>query len=349
MKFVNITACVVVCLTCCDFGVAQHPVKHQPAVPYAAIHAGFHPADPLASFHAGVHSGSRTLERGQLLEVESKDKYRSCPDPYCSRCAKHLADYGHEYQYIGGPSQRQLWYRGTAGSIAHVTQRGYDQHGKPYLRRGHPAAVMSWEYVQTLNHAIWEQVNARNTVAAEEAAEDRIFLLTQLLADAKEQLRLTEEAWKQIEPLGQCCHEVAASTVVVSKKKGLCCTKTYKQFCVDMRAGQYEVAQQGLCVYCLAQARYQFDQAYVVDVENELALARCFLAQQSAAATAAVRVALLSKEDADKATRFKRLQYKPPKNREKNPEVLAAMSVPESESPSEPDFKFLFEYNGQTQ
>ena len=332
MKIANIAACVVVSLICCDFGVAQHPavMRHHPVEPYANIHAGFHPAEPHANFHAGVHSGSWTLKREQLLAEESKDMYRSCPDPYCARCAKHLADYGHEYQYVGGPSQRQLWYWGTAGSVAHVTQRGYDQRGLPYFRRGQPAAVMSWEYVQTLNHAIWEQVVARNAVAAEEVAQDRIILLTQLLIDAKEQLRLTEIAWKQIEPLGACCHEVE-TVAVVATASGRCCKKTYKQFCVDMRAGQYEVAQEGLCIYCLAEARYQFDLTYVADVECELALAYTDLAHKNMVATEAVRIALLSKEDADKATRFKRFQYKPPKARE----VLAAMNVPDAEPPAE--------------
>ena len=314
MKIVNIAACAVACLICCQFGIAQNIVN------------------PRADFRAGIHSGSWTLEREQLLEEESKDPYRSCPDPYCARCAKHLADYGHEYQYLGGPSQRQLWYWGTCGNVAVVTQRGYDQRGLPYCHRGNPAsAIISWEYLRTLNHAIMEQVNARNAVAAEEAAQDRIVLLTQLLADAKEQLRLTEEAWKQIEPQGKSCQKVIK--VVKGKAVGCLCIKTYKQFCVDMHAGRYEVAQQGMCAYCLAQARYQFDQEYVASVEAELALARQCLVQQSVAATEAVRIALLSKDDADKATRFKRIQYKPPKYRE----VLAAMSA--SEPPSSNDEK----------
>jgi hypothetical protein len=323
MKITNIAACAVVCLVvcliCCDFGVAQNI------------------ANARADFRAGIHSGSWTLKREQLLEEESKDLYRSCPDPYCARCAKHLADYGHEYQYVGGPSQRQLFYRGTAGNVAIVTQRGYDQRGLPYRHRGNPSsAIVSWEYQQTLNHAIMEQVNARNAVAAEEAAQDRVILLTQLFADAKEQLRLTEEAWKQIEPMGKPCLDVVVGTVivdavVVGTKAGSPCSKTYEQFYIDMRAGRYEVARQELCFYCLAQARYLFDLAYVADVGNELALAQCFHAQRSAAATEAVRIALLSKEDADKATRFKRLQYKPPKYRE----VLAARGVPEPEPPTE--------------
>jgi len=294
MKTVQFAAFAVICLICCQAGIAQN----------------------RADFHAGIHSGSWTLERTQRLEAESQDPYRSCPDPYCARCAKHLADYGHEYQYLAGPSQRQLWYPGTAGNIAVVTQRGYDQHGRPYVRRGQPAAVISWEYVQTLNHAIGEQVNARNAVAAEEAAYDRVVLLTALLEDANEQLRLTKEAWEQIEPSGKPCNKVHASGKVV----GSHCTKTYKQFCTEMKASQYEIAQSGMCAYCLAKARYQFDLDYVACVESELASAQRYLAQKSALATEAVRIALLSKSDADKATRFKRIQYKPPKYQE----VLAA-------------------------
>ena len=301
MKIVKVAVCTVVCSICCQLGVAQIL------------------APPHDDFHAGIHSGSWTLERTLRLEEEKQDPARSCPDPYCARCAKHLADYGHEYQYVGGTSQRQIWYRGTAGNMAVVTQRGYDQHGLPYRLRNQPAAIMSWEYARTLNHAIWEQVNARNAVAVEEAAYDRVVLLTALLEDATEQFRLTKEAWEQIEPLGKTCNKVVVSNKVARSL----CSKTYKQFCTEMRAGRYEVAKSGMCAYCLALARYQFDQDYVADVKNELALAEKHLARSAATATEAVRIALLSKEDADKATRFTRLQYKPPKYKE----VLAAMGI----------------------
>jgi hypothetical protein len=314
MKTVKIaTFAFVVCLICCRFGWAQNVLDHR------------------YSFHAGLHSGSWTLARTQLLEAESQDPHRSCLDPYCARCAKHLADYGHEYQFLAGPNQRQLWYRGTAGNVAIVTQRGYDQHGFPYHRRGNPAAaIVPWEYMHTLNHAIWEQVQARNAVAAEEAAHDRVLLLVQLLTDAKEQLRLTKEAWEQLEPqlepINKPCIKAVNGKVMVHR-----CTKTYKQFCVEMKAGRYEIAQQGMCAYCLAYARYLFDLAYVADVEQELELARQCYVQKNIIATETVRVALLSKDDADKATRFKRLQYKPPKYKE----VLAAMSASKSEEQTE--------------
>jgi hypothetical protein len=310
MKLVNFAIFTTACLIYCEFGIAQHP------------------ADPYANFHAGIHSGSWTLKREQLLEAESQDPHRSCSDPYCARCAKHLADYGHEYQYLHGPSQRQIWYRGTAGTVAIVTQRGYDQHGFPYLQRGQPAAIISKEYLQVLNHAIWEQVNARNAVAIEEAAQDRVTLLTKLLEDAKEQLHLTKEAWEQLEHIEKPCSQVHTTGKIVVAR-----CKTYKQFCIEMKAGRYEIAKSGMCVYCLAQSRYLFDQAYVADVENELALAQKHWTQTKAVATEAVRLALLSKSDADKATRFKRLQYKPPKYQE----VLAAMQAvedqPEEDSP----------------
>jgi len=305
MKIVKIVAVAVICLLCCQLAVAQ-------------FGGAQNVLNPRANFRAGIHSGSWTLQRAQLLEEESQDPHRSCFDPYCARCAKHLANYGHEFQYLGGTSQRQLWYRGTAGNVAVVTQRGFHQHSRPYQRRGQPAAVMSAEYMHTLNRAIWEQVNARNAVAAEEAAHDRVVLLTQLLADAREQLRLTKEAWEQLEPMAKPCNQVVSGRVV-----GSLCTKTFKQFSAEMRAGRFEVAQRGFCVYCFAQARYQFDLVYVADVERELALARCFLAQKNAIATEAVRIALLSKSDADKATRFLRIQYKPPRPQE----VLAAMDI----------------------
>ena len=308
MKIVKFAVFAIICLIGCKLAFAQDVT------------------DPSANFHAGLHSGSWTLERQQLLEKESNDPNRACLDPYCARCAKHLADYGHEYQYLNGPCQRQIWYRGTAGKVAIVTQRGYDQHGCPYVHHGNPAAaIVPWEYMQTLNHAIWEQVNARNAVAIEDAARDRVMLLAQLLEDANEQLRLTKDAYEEIERTGKHCSKV----YVTGTKKG-CCTKTFKQFCTEMKAGHYEIARTGLCEYCLAQWRYQFDQAYVADVKKELASARCSLALKEAAATEAVRVALLSKDDADRATRFKRLQYKPPKYKE----VLAAQ-INTGETPSE--------------
>jgi hypothetical protein len=308
MNIVKLAVFFFSLVICCGWGVAQSPLH------------------PRSNFHAGLHSGSPTLERAQRLEEESTDSHRACLDPYCARCATHLADYGHEYQYVAGPNQRQLWYPGTAGTVAIVTQRGYDQHGLPYRLRGNPAsAIVSWEYLQTLNHAIKEQVNARNAVAIEEAAQDRVILLTQLLADAQEQLRLTKTAWEQIEPQGKSC----------SKTVSVRCTKTYKQFCTEMKASRCEVARQGMCPYCLAQAQYRFDQEYVADVEKELVSARKYLVQKSTTATEAVRIALLSKSDADKATRFLRIQYKPPKYQE----VLAAKSVieplPENGKPLE--------------
>ena len=304
MKIVKIAVFAVVCAFCCQLGVAQI---------FAPGRTNLH-----TDFHAGIHSGSWTLERTQRLEEESQDPTRSCPDPYCARCAQHLADYGHEYQYLAGPSQRQLFYRGTAGNIAVVTQRGYDQHGRPYIKRGQPAAVMSWEYARTLNHAIWEQVNARNAVAIEEAAFDRVIMLTALLEDASEQLRLTTEAWEQIQPSGKPCVRVVSGRVV-----GSLCTKTYRQFCAEMKAGRYAIARTGMCAYCLAQAQYQFDLEYVASVEKELALASRHLERSTTAATEAVRIALLSKGDADKATRFMRVQYKPPKRHE----VFAALGI----------------------
>ena len=305
MRIARIVFVAAVCSLCCPIGVAQVILPFR------------------TDFHAGIHSGSWTLERAQRLEEEKQDPTRSCPDPYCARCAEHLANYGHEYQYIGGTRQRQLWYPGTTKSIAHVAQRGYDQHGLPYAWYHQPAARMSWEYARTLNHAIWEQVHARNAVAIEEAANDRVMMLTVLLGDAKEQLRLTKEVWEEMTASGKPCARVASARVTSARVAGTLCAKTYKQFCAEMKAGRYEIAQSGMCAYCLAKARYQFDLDYVAEVECELAMAENYYARSKAVATEAVRVALLSKEDADKATRFARIQYKPPKYKE----VLAAQGI----------------------
>ena len=207
-----------------------------------------------SAFHAGIHSGSYTLKRERLLEQESKDRRRSCKAPYCSRCAKHLADYGHEYQLIGGPSQAQPFYRNTHTGIAHATAGcGYDEHSQWYRHRGLPVATMSWEYQRYLNHAIAEQVAARNAVAAEEACEDEIADLTEI------RQRVAARATASGNPL---------------------------------------------------------DQEALVAVDQRLAVTKRELKYLSAVANEKVRIALLSKEDADKATRFKRIFHKPPKYKE---------------------------------
>ncbi|MDR2117034.1 MAG: hypothetical protein LBP87_11710 [Planctomycetaceae bacterium] len=298
-----------------------------------------------SDFHAGIHSGSWTVKREQLLDKESQDKYRSCRDPYCNRCSKHLADYGHEYQYISGVSQRQLWYRGTAGSIAPVRQFGYDAHGNPYARRGQPAAVMSKEYVRFLNHAIWEQVQARNAVADEEAAEDRVGLLAELRDAALAQLQKSRDAWELLEQSGHCINfRIAPSP----------CSRTFKQIPVENTAentvknaaknsalettyAPYSPHFFGLCEYCAAKAQFLFDQNYVAEVEKELTRAVYVLDVKKAIADEAVRIALQSKPDADKATRFKRIQMKPPK---KYQEILAAQeSAKNSKTDTKTDTK----------
>ena len=217
-------------------------------------------ADALAQsdFHAGIHSGSYTLKREQQLDRESKEPRFSCPNPYCARCSKHLADYGHEYQLINGPGQGQPFYRNTSTGIAAATAGcGYDEHSPWYRHRGRPVATMSWEYQRHLNHAIAEQVAALNAVAAEEACEDVIADLTEL------RQRVAARAQDSGSPLDQ---EALAS--------------------IDLR----------------------------------LATAWHKLKHLSAIANEKVRIALLSKEDADKATRFQRIFHKPPKYKE----VLAA-------------------------
>ncbi len=280
--------------------VSSASLRAQAPLQVATEHA--HRAGRYADDHAGIHSGSWTLKGEQILEAESKDEHRSCRDPHCNRCSKHLADYGHEYQYITGPSQRQRWYRGTAGTIAPVTQRGYDQHGLPYVRRGQPGAVMSWEYQRVLNHAIWEQVQARNAVAAEEAAEDRHILLTELHGVALGLLEQSEARWNEL-----------------------------KDTCTDCGENTRE--------YCVAKAQYEKDCKYVVAVERELTAAKRTWEKLASIANEKVRVALLSKDDADRATHFKRIQHKPAKYQE----VLAAreteteqQEVQSTERPEEP-------------
>lgn len=267
-------------------------------------------------FHAGIHSGTWTLKREQILEEESKCKHRSCRAPYCSRCSKHLADYGHEYQFIDGPSQRQLWYRATAGSIAPVTQRGYDEHGIPYHRRGRPGVVMAWEYQQVLNHAICEQIRARNAVAAEEAAEDRVGILSDLRDIALLRFQQSDAEWQSFEG-GACFH--------VHGRPGPCAA--------TQNGVGFEVSgeKSNLCDYCQARAYYLRDKAYLEKVEKELSLAVAEWKRKTAIADEAVRIALISKPDADRATRFKRIQHKPPRYQE----VLAAQKFAEEKMENE--------------
>ena len=204
--------------------------------------------------HAGIHSGSSTLKREQQLERESKDPRLSCPSLYCSRCSKHLADYGHEYQLIDGPRQAQPFYRNTRTGIAPATAGlGFDEHSQWYRHRGLPVATMSWEYQRYLNHAIKEQVAARNAVAAEEA---------------------------------------------------------YEAALADLALYRERVAAQGNLE----------NAATLAAIDQRLAAAQHELKHLSAVADEKIRIALLSKEDADKATRFKRIFQKPPKYKE----VLAA-------------------------
>ncbi|MDR0337593.1 MAG: hypothetical protein LBI18_10935 [Planctomycetaceae bacterium] len=283
------------------------------------------------NFHSGIHSGSWTIKREQLLNDESKDKYRSCRDPYCNRCSKHLADYGHEYQYLSGVSQRQLWYRGTAGSIAPVRQFGYDAHGNPYARRGQPAAVMSKEYARTLNHAIWEQIQARNAVADEEAAEDRVGLLAELRDAALAQLQKSQDHWELLKQSGHClrfgipyspCSQAFQQIPTDNPHENI-----LDQTVVKITNTYYQPHFFGLCEYCAAKAQFLFDQNYVMEVETELTRAMQILEIKTAIANEAVRIALLSKPDADKATRFKRIQMKPPKYQE----VLAAREATQNQ------------------
>lgn len=270
-------------------------------------------------YHSGVHSGSWTLKRSQILEEESKDHHRSCKSPHCNRCSKHLADYGHEYQYITGPSQRQIWYRGTAGSIAPVTQRCYDEHGAPYHFRGRPGAVMSWEYQHYLNHCIKDQVRAHNAVAAEENAEERLGLLTHWHEVALARYAESCENWEAIKETG-CC---------ISQVKGLLspCMKALGAQEMDghlvLPEQMQEISEIAICEYCAAKAQYLKDKNYLAAMQRELELATADWQRKTAYADERVRIALLSKEDADKATRFKRIQHKPPKYKE----VLAAQEA----------------------
>ncbi|MCL2743356.1 MAG: hypothetical protein FWE67_05850, partial [Planctomycetaceae bacterium] len=237
------------------------------------------------NFHSGVHSGEWTLKREEILEEESKDPHRSCTAPYCNRCSKHLADYGHEYQFIGGVSQRQLWYRGTIGSIGHAAQRCYDEHGIPYARRGQPAAVMSWEYQHYLNHCIADQLRARTAVAAEEDAEVRVAMLNDLLEASKKRAAASEAIWRQYESGGKC---IGVESVCLP----CAAVGTANAYYTSQAVAAYNLA------YCRAKAQFMKDAAYVADVALERDNAIAEWKMKSVYADERVKLALLSKEDA---------------------------------------------------
>ncbi|MDR0392127.1 MAG: hypothetical protein LBH59_09485 [Planctomycetaceae bacterium] len=283
----------------------------------------FQAFDPTGEFdfHAGIHSGSWTLKRQQILEAESKDPHRSCYDPYCQRCSKHLADYGHEYQYIHGVSQAQFWYRNTWKNIAPASKLGYDEHSYPYLKRGFPAATMSWEYQQVLNHAIWEQLQARNAASVADAAKNRADTLRQLHDDSANRLANSKAAWDYQVENGICIAALQDSVNVVEISpcmKNMGFKKSGNQYLINPCDNACELISS--CEYCLAQAKYIKDSTYLREV--------CIVLEQAdkeAAITADIAkkwadIAKLSKADADVATRFKKVHHKPPRYKE----VLAA-------------------------
>lgn len=278
-----------------------------------------------AELHAGIHSGSWTLKRQQILEEESKDPYRSCTDPYCQRCSKHLADYGHEYQYVGGRSTRQPYYGGTAGRIAHVTQRGYDEHSRWYKRPMNQGAVMYPEYQRVLNHAIDEQIWARNAVAAQEAAEDNLAKLGELRDAAALKAQESEGLYHLALQENGDCHVLPTKVAVSapSRCSWLCNHKSCQS--------KVYVTQPCCCPVCEAKARMLADKANLEALENGIKAAAEDLDAKKAVAEEAVRIALLSKPDADRATRFMRIQHKPPRYQE----VLAAQEAAEAKKAAE--------------
>jgi hypothetical protein len=277
----------------------------------------FYRYDPTGEvdFHAGIHSGSWTLRRQQILEEESKCPHRSCSDPYCQRCSKHLADYGHEYQYIHGPSQAKFWYRNTWKDIAPAVKRGYDEHGYLNIKRGFPAAVMSWEYQQVLNHAIWEQLQARNAAEIATAAKKRVDELQKLHDDSVRRLAESKALWDYQVENGVCVSTLRDSINVNEIPP---CTKDMKivnssnNYLIKPCESEIKLS----CEYCIAHAKYMKDNAYLGEVCRELELAKIEEDRVSIFAAKWAKIAKLSKADADIATRFKRIYHKPPRYQE---------------------------------
>ncbi len=296
-------------------------------------------------FHAGIHSGSYTLLREQQLERESKDPRHSCATPYCSRCSKHLADYGHEYQLLDGPRQDQGYYGGTWGRTALAQGIGFDEHSGNYRCQGCPVASISWEYRCALNHAIQEQVNARNAVAAQEACEDAIAGLT----NRRDVLsaRVQKGEWLKDHA---CCGDVAASpaapvaepvpAVAIPSNDLGPMTLNIDEFLngpalaspapqpavIETDAPPVTVVVDAGCKTCAMKAHWQQEKAALAATESGLAAANRDLKRLTVIADEKVRIALLSKDDADKATRFKRVFHKPPRYQE----VLAAREAEEN-------------------
>ncbi|MDR2762867.1 MAG: hypothetical protein LBB88_09720 [Planctomycetaceae bacterium] len=279
----------------------------------------FHQFDPSGEydFHAGIHSGSWTLQRRQILEAESKDPHRNCYDPYCQRCSKHLADYGHEYQYIHGPSQAKFWYRNTWTEIAPAVKRGYDEHGYLNVKRGYPAATMTWEYQQVLNHAIWEQLQAKNTAEIAIAAKHRADELQILHDESVRRLNESKNLWDYQAQNGICIAALQDNVNVAAVSpcmKNMGISKSGNNYIISPCENNLKLISN--CEYCLAQAKYIKDSVYLKEVCKELELARIEEDQTAEIAAKWAKIAKLSKHDADVATRFKRIYHKPPKYQE---------------------------------
>ncbi|MDR1923641.1 MAG: hypothetical protein LBQ66_04630, partial [Planctomycetaceae bacterium] len=295
------------------------------------IRPQFHEYDPTGEydFHAGIHSGTWTLRREQILEAESKKPQHACFDPYCQRCSKHLANYGHEYQYIHGANQAKFFYRNTWKSIAPAVKRGYDEHGYQNQKYGYPAGVMSWEYQQVLNHAIWEQLQYRNAKEIADAARFRFEALEKLCADSERRAAESKSVWDYQVERGGCVgmlgNAVEAVEVLPCEPQAPPCVKklrTKKPTITTVLIPTQEELNLS-CEYCKAQAKFIKDSAYLQDVKNVLKQAKAEAELTAKIAADWEKVAKLSKPDADRAAIFRKIWHKPPRYQE----VFAAQGV----------------------
>ena len=254
---------------------------------------------PRSDFHAGIHSGDWTVERAKILEAASKNPCLNCKNPNCNRCALHLADYGHEYQHIHGPNVRQPFYAGTAGRTAFGSKHGYDEHSLWARCPGQPASVMLWEYRWTLNHAIDDQVRARNAVAAQEAAEDWLDDLLFEYDLLRQRIQESEAAWHWSEREPFVCADCHACKPCSSaNEKGAMVVTSIPCSCCDL---------------CKARRDWLRDLADLAKLERMIAAADMNLESLTAFADKKVEIALRSKHDAEVATRIPRVYHKPPR------------------------------------
>jgi hypothetical protein len=170
-----------------------------------------------------------------------------------------------------------------------------------------------------LNHAIWEQLQSRNASEIAGTAQRRAECLRKLHDDSANRLANSKAAWDYQVENGVCIAALQDNVNVAEVSpcmKNMGIKKSGNTYLINPCENELQLS----CEYCLAQAKYIKDSAYLREVCNVLNQAEHEAARTAEIAKKWAEVAKLSKPDADVATRFKRIHHKPPRYQE----VLAA-------------------------